>query len=299
MQLATGIRWQRRYVPSAINVSDADFNNAMPNAAGVYVADTLARTDNAMFLARENMEFLLLPPQVLNSDALVMYQGEAADFAYDGPVLWHEFGHGLIHSTSDWDTVVTFDQRSSNNESSALHEGVSDLIAAMTGKRSIVGEYVGPRIDPTSLAIRNVDNQEKCPDVLWGESHQDSLHFTGAVWAARQQFLGTDNGNTFDAAFYAAIVSFPPDVNFASAASIMPVKLDVMAKPRSWVASGRTTTFVRASSLAARWPSALQVMIRWWISPTMASARSSAASNGHAHPTPCSRPNLSNGWKPW
>jgi uncharacterized protein (TIGR03382 family) len=204
-----------------VNVSDADFNNAMPNAAGVYVADTLARTDNAMFLARENMEFLLLPPQVLNSDALVMYQGEAADFAYDGPVLWHEFGHGLIHSTSDWDTVVTFDQRSSNNESSALHEGVSDLIAAMTGKRSIVGEYVGPRIDPTSLAIRNVDNQEKCPDVLWGESHQDSLHFTGAVWAARQQFLGTDNGNTFDAAFYAAIVSFPPDVNFASAASII------------------------------------------------------------------------------
>lgn len=204
-----------------VNVFDADFNNAMPNSAGVYVSDTLARTDNAMFLARENMDLVLLPPQIINSDALVIYQGERADFAYDGPVLWHEFGHGLIHSTSDWDTVVTFDQRSSNNESSALHEGVSDLIAAMTGKRSIVGEYVGPRIDPTMSAIRNVDNQEKCPDVLWGESHQDSLHFTGAVWAARQQFLGTDNGDTFDAAFYAALVSFPPDVGFTSAATII------------------------------------------------------------------------------
>jgi uncharacterized protein (TIGR03382 family) len=42
------------------------------------------------------------------------------------------------------------------------------------------------------------------------------------VWAARQQhFLGTDNGATFDAALYAAIVSFPPDVNFVKAAQII------------------------------------------------------------------------------
>jgi uncharacterized protein (TIGR03382 family) len=204
-----------------VNVFDPDFDNAMPNPQGVYVSDTLARTDNAMYLARENMDFLLLPPQVLKSDALVIYQGTAADFGYDGPVLWHEFGHGVIHSTADWDTVVTFDARSSNNESSALHEGVADLVAAMTGKRSIVGEYVGPRLDPNLPAIRNVDNQERCPDVLWGESHQDSLHFSGAVWQARQQFLGTDDGATFDAAFYAAMVSFPPDVGFESAARII------------------------------------------------------------------------------
>ncbi|MFT3712945.1 MAG: hypothetical protein QM817_35280 [Archangium sp.] len=204
-----------------VNVSDPDFANAMPNASGVYVANSLSRTDNAMFLAHENMDLLLLPPQVLTSDALVIYQGQNADFAYDGPVLWHEFGHGVIHSTADWDTVVTFDQRSSNNESSALHEGVSDLLSAMTGKRSIIGEYVGPRITPGTTAIRDVNNQERCPDVLWGESHQDSLHFTGAVWQARSAFLGTDNGSTFDSAFYAAIVSFPPDVGFERAAQII------------------------------------------------------------------------------
>jgi hypothetical protein len=204
-----------------VNVSDPDFANATQNGAGVYVSDTLSRTDNAMFLARENMDLLLLPPQVLDSDALVIYQGQNADFAYDGPVLWHEFGHGVIHSTSDWDTVVTFDARSSNNESSALHEGVSDLLSAMTGKRSIIGEYVGPRITPGTTAIRDVNNMDRCPDVLWGESHQDSLHFTGAVWQARTQFLGTDDGSTFDAAFYAAIVSFPPDVGFERAAQII------------------------------------------------------------------------------
>lgn len=204
-----------------VNVADADFQAAQPNAQGVYVSDQLARTDNAMFLARENMDMLLLPPQVLASDALVIYQGSAADFAYDGPVLWHEFGHGAIHSTSDWDTVVTIDARSSNNESSALHEGVADLLAAITGKDPIVGAYVGPRITPGTTNIRDVGNAERCPDVLWGESHQDSLHFTGAVWEARGQFLGLDEGATFDAALYAAIVSFPPDVNFEKAAQII------------------------------------------------------------------------------
>lgn len=205
-----------------VNVSDADFQNAEPNPQGVYVSNTLSRTDNAMFLARENMEFLLLPPQVLDSDALVIYQGAAVDFAYDGPVLWHELGHGIIHSTADWTTVVTIDSRSANNESSALHEGVADLLAAVTGNDPIVGAYVGPRLDPLRPAIRNVDNAARCPDVLWGESHEDSLHFTGAVWAARQaHFLGTDQGATFDAALYAAIVSFPPNVNFESAARII------------------------------------------------------------------------------
>ena len=204
-----------------VNVSDPDFQNATPNGAGVYVSDTLARTDNAMFLARENMDSVLLPPQVLASDALVIYQGASVDFAYDGPVLWHEFGHGVIHSTSDWTTMVTIDSRSANNESSALDEAIADLIAVMVGKDPIVGQYVGPRIDPTTTAIRDVNNTARCPDDLWGESHQDSLHFTGAVWQARSQFLGLDQGATFDAALYAAIVSFPPNVNFVSAAQII------------------------------------------------------------------------------
>lgn len=204
-----------------VNVSDADFNSAMPNPQGVYVANTLARTENAMYLARENMEFLLLPPQVLASDAFVIYQGEKADFAYDGPVLWHEFGHGVIHSTADWATIVTFDAYSANNESSALHEGMADVIAAITGNDPIVGVYVGQRMEPAQEAIRNIDNQDKCPDVLWGESHQDSLHFTGAIWEARKQFLGTDNGATYDAAIYAAMVQFPMNVNFASAGDLI------------------------------------------------------------------------------
>jgi hypothetical protein len=204
-----------------VNVSDPDFNSATPNAQGVYVSNTLSRTSNALFLGHENMDALLLPPQALDSDALVIYQAAEADFAYDGPVLWHEFGHGAIYSTANWDRVVTLDARSANDETSALHEGVADLIAVMTGNAPEVGAYVGPRTQPGELNIRNVDNSFKCPDVLWGQSHNDSQHFSGAVWDGRKQFLGMDQGATFDAALYAAIVSFPADVGFERAAQII------------------------------------------------------------------------------
>lgn len=211
-----------------VNASDPDFQNATQNPQGVYVSDTLSRTDNAMFVARENMAALSLPEFELDSDALLIYQGNTADFAYDGPVLWHEFGHGAIHSTADWDTVVSFDSRSANNESSALHEGVSDVIAAMVGNDAVVGAYVGPRLDAAANAIRDIGQFKKCPDALWGESHQDSTVFSSAVWDARTRyFQGLDDGKTFDAAFYAAMVSFPPDVNFEKAAAIITAQVEL------------------------------------------------------------------------
>jgi hypothetical protein len=203
-----------------VNASEVDFYGARVD--GGIVSNRLYRVDNAMFVAREYMDALSVPEVRTDSDLLVVYQGNAADFAYDGPVVSHEFGHGVIHSTANWDYSISIDSRSANDESGALHEGWADIIAAITNNDPVVGGYVGPRIDPTSSAIRNIDNQDVCPNVLWGESHQDSLHFTGAVWQARRDyFQSTDLGRTFDAALFAAMVSFPPDVNFEKAANIV------------------------------------------------------------------------------
>ncbi|MBS1148656.1 MAG: Protein-N(5)-glutamine methyltransferase PrmC, partial [Myxococcaceae bacterium] len=204
-----------------VNASEPAFPQS-PNAQGVYVSNTMTRVENAMFLARENMQAVTVPEFAFDTDALVIYQGDKADFAYDAPVVWHEFGHGAIYSTSNWNRGVEIDARSSNDESSALHEGVADVIAFMVGQESAIGQYVGPRTDFGSAALRNANNTDKCPDVLWGESHQDSQHFAGAIWQARATaFQGTDQGRTFDAAFYAALVSFPPNVGFEKAAAII------------------------------------------------------------------------------
>ncbi|MBI3185824.1 MAG: hypothetical protein HYZ28_27115 [Myxococcales bacterium] len=194
----------------------------------------LMRVDNAMFLARENFQQLILPAEyALDVDTLMMFQGTKADFAYDAPVLWHEFGHGVIASTADFSAFV-IDARSGNDEGGALHEGIADYLAAALGQNPKLGEYVGPRIsDPSGggqlqqdISLRDLENSFSCPEVLWGEVHQDSQHFSAALWQARKShFLGADNGRTFDAAIYAALVSMNPRTDFDQAAAAIAAHL--------------------------------------------------------------------------
>jgi len=193
--------------------------------------DKLGRTDNAAFMPRENFAQIPLPELAMDVDTLMIFQGNRADFGYDAPVLWHEFGHGVVYATAalGFDQLA-IDSRSANNETGAMHEGFADFIAGAFGGSPDVGTYVGPRIGGgTSLMgvredsfLRTMDNTLTCPDVLWGEVHQDSQHYSAALWQARKMFfLGTDSGRTFDAAFYASLVSMSPQVNFADAAAII------------------------------------------------------------------------------
>lgn len=203
-----------------VNGSETDTSTAVRTATGL-VANDLRRVDNAAFMPREAMDTSTTPDNAFPTDALLIYQGSGADFAYDGPVLWHEFGHGMVYSTANWVQTLSIDARSASSESQALHEAMGDIVAFMVGNTSAIGTYIAPRVG-TGQALRDAQNTLRCPDVLWGESHQDSQHFTGAIWEARQtKFQGTDRGDTFDAAFYAAAVSFPQNVDFAKAAAIV------------------------------------------------------------------------------
>lgn len=203
-----------------VNPAEPDFNAGTQNAQGTIVSNVLGRVDNAVFMARELMQLSTVPEYAFTTDALVMYQGNRADYAYDAPVVWHETGHGVVYSTANWTTSVRYDARSANNESSALHEGVADVFAFMVGNESKLGTYTAPRSPSSSTLLRDAANTFKCPDVLWGESHQDSQHFAGALWQARST-LFKDAQETFDAAFYAGLISFPPNVHFELAAEIL------------------------------------------------------------------------------
>ena len=128
-------------------------------------------------------------------------------------------------------TPLALDARSANNEGGALHEGFADYIAAAFNNLAEVGPYFGPRalagqpMTPgvrTDSYLRTMDNTLACPAVLWGEVHQDSQHVAGALWTARKTlFQGTDSGETFDAAFYAMLVSITPNADFAMVAQVM------------------------------------------------------------------------------
>jgi hypothetical protein len=203
-----------------VNASETVFPSA-PNALGVYANDTLARFDDARFYPRENMAYLI-PEQGWDTDFIRLSQASGYDTAYDGTVTWHEFTHGALESTSRLVDVTHIDERSSNPESPAINEGIADTIAHMLGQDPRIGVYPATHRQPFTLSIRDATNTMRCPGDFWGESHQDSNAFSGAIWDARSTvFYGTDQGRTFDAAFYAAIVSLPREPTFEIAAEII------------------------------------------------------------------------------
>ncbi|MGV3621691.1 MAG: hypothetical protein ACO1OB_12780, partial [Archangium sp.] len=211
-------------------------------------ADTLLRLDNAAFFPRENFAQLPLPGFDTGADTLMIFQGNAADAAYDATVLHHEFGHGAIYATA----ALTFDDialdaRSANNEGGALHEGIADYLAGAFSNVAQIGPYFGPRAVqgqtapgvPVDGYLRSLDNQNKCPEVLWGEVHQDGMHVAEAMWQARSTvFAGTDNGATFDAAVYAMLVSITPNADFALVTSALAARV-ATAFPANTMASAQ------------------------------------------------------------
>lgn len=223
------------------NVMFPNFNELMGQVPNCLLnppcrANTLLRLDNAAFFPRENFAQLPLPGFDTGSDTLMIFQGNAADAAYDATVIQHEFGHGAVYATAALtfeDTAI--DNRSANNEGGALHEGFADYIAAAFNNEADVGPYFGPRVTAgqpmtpgvrSDAYLRSMDNTFSCPDVLWGEVHQDAQHVAGALWEARKNvFQGTDYGETFDAAFYAMLVSITPNADFALAATAMAARV--------------------------------------------------------------------------
>jgi hypothetical protein len=214
--------------------------------------NTLLRVDNAAFFPRENFDQLPIPGFDTGVDTLLIFQGNAADAAYDATVIQHEFGHGVVYATANLTfSDIASDNRSANNEGGALHEGFADYIAGAFNNQPGVGPYFGPRalaaagVIPTGVPqdsfLRTLDNTFACPEVLWGEVHQDSQHVAAALWKARATvFQGTDTGHTFDAAFYAMLVSIAPNADFAQVASVMAAKVGV-AFPGIATASAQMT----------------------------------------------------------
>lgn len=230
--------WTNVTLPDFRTITDNPLKLAACALGAPCTIDTLARLDNAAFMPKENFEQFVVPGYSLDTDALLIFQGDRADFGYDAPVLWHEFGHGVINSTAKLNLgTVALDAWSANNEGGALHEAFADYLAAAFGENPNIGQYVGPRIGNqatmvgirTDSYLRTVDNTFKCPDVLWGEVHQDSQHVSGALWKARKtEFQGSDMGATFDATIYASLVAMSPTTGFAQMAAIVSTQVGLV-----------------------------------------------------------------------
>jgi Fungalysin/Thermolysin Propeptide Motif len=142
-----------------------------------------------------------------NSGALWFGQGPKRDYAYDGDVVYHEFGHAVIDATiklGAWHV----DKRGAIDAPGAMNEGLADYFSsAITGDPD-VGEYASADMGAAdNSVIRTLANSDRCSSVI-GEVHADSTVFSGALWSARSA-LGEGDRSKFDAALYKALRTNP------------------------------------------------------------------------------------------
>lgn len=134
-------------------------------------------------------------------------QGPNRDYAYDGDVVYHEFGHAVVDRTlglGAWH----LDAFGAVDAPGAMNEGMADYFAAAITGDSAVGEYASKDISQNLGAIRDLENQDKCPGALVGEVHFDSTLFSGALWSARKS-LGDADKTKMDAGIYKAMRTSP------------------------------------------------------------------------------------------
>jgi len=115
---------------------------------------------------------------MLGNDMLVFGQGTVGDFCYDTDIIAHEHGHAIIESRTAFpQDFIVYDDYGWNNAIGGMHEGVADFWAGSYQGDSMVGEYI---------PVRDMDNDNTCPEDLTGESHDDGEIVGGATWDMSQ-----------------------------------------------------------------------------------------------------------------
>jgi len=171
-------------------------------------------------------------------------QGELADYAYDGDVVYHELGHGVIDAETPWglwrpscDDVACFD------DAGALAEGLADYMAVMLTGDPFIGEYIAQRHGLPRRGIRNLDTMKRCPDALVGEIHKDSELVSSALWSARQEL-----GPRLDGLVLDSLAGLPEDARFEDFAAHL-IEVAAMADPDGSVAQTLAETFAERGLL--------------------------------------------------
>ncbi len=191
-------------IPIDINAGFDIANATNPNG-------TLFAFDNAFFLPGAGG---LIPGVDRNFDSIVFGQGSVVDFAYDGDVISHEFTHAVIGATSRLD-MMDLDEQGLDPSTGGMNEAYADYFAAARTGSSAVGEYAATGLPTMGGSIRDVGNMDRCPDALWGEVHQDSLPWSGALWQIRSAL-----GAPADRAILAAVMMLPRDADFDDASML-------------------------------------------------------------------------------
>ena len=124
---------------------------------------------------------------------MVFGQGSAVDFGYDGDVIYHELGHGVVAQLTP-EGLRGRHKRSDGvlRDARAVNESIADYHTIMVTERPELADYAGfywPELD--RAWIRNAENEKSCPATMAGQEHNDGEPLTAALWATRYR-VGAD-----------------------------------------------------------------------------------------------------------
>lgn len=144
-------------------------------------------------------------------------QGSDVDFSYDGDVVYHELGHGMVALlTPEGLGGRALREDGSSSDAGGLNEAIADYFAFTITEDGRLAEYVGRFWAGTSGSeIRTAANQKRCPDDIVSQVHNDGEPVMAALWAARSRL-----GLVVDAIVVGGLVRLPPDATLEQAAAV-------------------------------------------------------------------------------
>jgi hypothetical protein len=119
---------------------------------------------------------------------MIFGQGSEVDFGYDGEVVYHELGHGMVSLLTP-DGLGARTQRPDGllADAGGLNEAVADYFSVMLANDSELGDYVARFWPGYGASIRSAENKNRCPDDIVGQVHNDGEPWMAAMWATRKR----------------------------------------------------------------------------------------------------------------
>lgn len=146
---------------------------------------------------------------------MIFGQGSDVDFGFDGEVVYHELGHGMV-------SLLTPEGLGRRRErpdglladAGGINEAAADYFSVMVANDPELGDYVARFWPGYGSSIRSAENKKACPDDLVGQVHNDGEPLMGALWATRKR-VGQDK---LDPLVIETLIRLPADADLETTA---------------------------------------------------------------------------------
>ncbi|MEZ4319519.1 MAG: hypothetical protein R3F61_18530 [Myxococcota bacterium] len=135
---------------------------------------------------------------------------EDVQFAYDGDVVYHEFGHWVVGRIANIPSLGA-DDVGLLWTGGSLNEGAADVFSMLLTLDPDLGEYTGRAF--SDGPIRALEDDRTCPQGLLGEVHRDGEMFASLGW----NLIDAVGWEVASDVVFGAVASWGPDISWRKA----------------------------------------------------------------------------------